>query len=201
MEERNVYCGAYFTKVLLKEWAHSLSCGPQQNVTTRSIHELVRFVYVLQRIPAPGVGLQRWTSDGHNFKGPFASPALCGTRNKARGGDEGTRRDSGGAVLWGEGSADNCGLWRMYQVREKAATRLIKGVHAEWKLFFLLCLCRCWNLQTDRCEKVLYGHTGTINCLDVHADKLVSGAKDHTVKGKWQVGDDVLITGWMSIYD
>uniref|UniRef100_A0A4W6E0F6 F-box and WD repeat domain containing 10 n=1 Tax=Lates calcarifer TaxID=8187 RepID=A0A4W6E0F6_LATCA len=41
---------------------------------------------------------------------------------------------------------------------------------------------RCWNLKTDRCEMVLYGHTGTVNCLDVHADRLVSGAKDCIVK-------------------
>lgn len=30
----------------------------------------------------------------------------------------------------------------------------------------------------------LYGHSGTVNCLDVHADRLVSGAKDCQVKGK-----------------
>lgn len=29
----------------------------------------------------------------------------------------------------------------------------------------------------------LYGHSGTVNCLDVHADRLVSGAKDCQVKG------------------
>uniref|UniRef100_A0A3Q3JNP7 Uncharacterized protein n=1 Tax=Monopterus albus TaxID=43700 RepID=A0A3Q3JNP7_MONAL len=43
-------------------------------------------------------------------------------------------------------------------------------------------ICRCWNLKTGRCEMVLYGHTGTISCLDIHADTLVSGAKDRTVK-------------------
>lgn len=43
---------------------------------------------------------------------------------------------------------------------------------------------RCWNLKTDRCEMALYGHTRSINCLDVHADRLVSGAKDCLVKGK-----------------
>lgn len=43
---------------------------------------------------------------------------------------------------------------------------------------------RCWNLKTDRCDMALYGHTGTVNCLDADADKLVSGAKDCAVKGK-----------------
>lgn len=49
----------------------------------------------------------------------------------------------------------------------------------------MLCLptCRCWNLKTDRCVMALYGHSGTVNCLDVHADRLVSGAKDCQVKG------------------
>lgn len=31
---------------------------------------------------------------------------------------------------------------------------------------------------------VLNGHTRAVNCLDVHADRLVSGAKDHLVKGE-----------------
>ncbi|XP_028264592.1 CMT1A duplicated region transcript 1 protein [Parambassis ranga] len=41
---------------------------------------------------------------------------------------------------------------------------------------------RCWSLKTDRCETVFYGHTGTVSCLDVHAGRLVSGAKDRSVK-------------------
>lgn len=44
--------------------------------------------------------------------------------------------------------------------------------------------CRCWCLKTDKCVMALYGHTGTVNCLDVHADRLVSGAKDCLIKGK-----------------
>lgn len=44
--------------------------------------------------------------------------------------------------------------------------------------------CRCWSLKTDKCVMALYGHTGTVNCLDVHGDRLVSGAKDCLVKGK-----------------
>lgn len=30
----------------------------------------------------------------------------------------------------------------------------------------------------------LYGHTGTVNCLDLHGDRLVSGSKDRLVKGQ-----------------
>ncbi|KAM3833972.1 F-box/WD repeat-containing protein 10 [Diretmus argenteus] len=45
---------------------------------------------------------------------------------------------------------------------------------------------RCWNLGTGACVMQMNGHTGTINCLDVHVgddgDTLVSGAKDCTVK-------------------
>lgn len=44
-------------------------------------------------------------------------------------------------------------------------------------------------MKTDRCVMVLYGHTGTVNCLDVHADRLVSGAKDCIVKGKQPLKD------------
>lgn len=47
----------------------------------------------------------------------------------------------------------------------------------------LLFTCRCWNLKTDRCVMALYGHTGTVNCLDLHGDRLVSGSKDRLVKG------------------
>uniref|UniRef100_A0A8C9WWR6 F-box and WD repeat domain containing 10 n=1 Tax=Sander lucioperca TaxID=283035 RepID=A0A8C9WWR6_SANLU len=41
---------------------------------------------------------------------------------------------------------------------------------------------RCWSLKNDKCLMMLYGHTGTVNCLDVHDDRLVSGAKDCIVK-------------------
>nr|XP_033816684.1 CMT1A duplicated region transcript 1 protein [Geotrypetes seraphini] len=41
---------------------------------------------------------------------------------------------------------------------------------------------RYWNLHTGACVKIFYGHTGTITCLDLHMDKLVSGAKDCKVK-------------------
>ncbi|XP_030630705.1 CMT1A duplicated region transcript 1 protein [Chanos chanos] len=41
---------------------------------------------------------------------------------------------------------------------------------------------RCWNLRTGTCTMLFRGHQGTINCLDLHGDQLVSGAKDCKVK-------------------
>ncbi|XP_062382976.1 F-box and WD repeat domain containing protein 10B [Sardina pilchardus] len=41
---------------------------------------------------------------------------------------------------------------------------------------------RCWNLKTGTCTTLFRGHKGTINCLDLHGDKLVSGSKDGRVK-------------------
>ncbi|XP_046888669.1 CMT1A duplicated region transcript 1 protein [Hypomesus transpacificus] len=41
---------------------------------------------------------------------------------------------------------------------------------------------RCWNLKTGACLVYLSGHSGTINCLDLHGNRLVSGAKDCHVK-------------------
>ena len=43
---------------------------------------------------------------------------------------------------------------------------------------------RCWSLKTSVCGMLLSGHTGTVTCLDVHSDHLVSGAKDCRVKGQ-----------------
>lgn len=40
---------------------------------------------------------------------------------------------------------------------------------------------------------LLYGHMGTINCLDLHGNHLVSGAKDRRVKGKALVDVSVLV--------
>ncbi|XP_053541267.1 F-box and WD repeat domain containing protein 10B isoform X2 [Ictalurus punctatus] len=41
---------------------------------------------------------------------------------------------------------------------------------------------RCWNLKTGACVMLLCGHTGTITCLDLHGNHLVSGARDCKVK-------------------
>lgn len=39
-------------------------------------------------------------------------------------------------------------------------------------------------MKTGVCTKIFHGHFGTINCLDLCGDRLVSGAKDCRVKGK-----------------
>ncbi|XP_061086546.1 F-box and WD repeat domain containing protein 10B [Conger conger] len=41
---------------------------------------------------------------------------------------------------------------------------------------------RCWDLGTGACVMLFRGHFGTINCLDLHGNTLVSGAKDCRVK-------------------
>ncbi|KAJ7984856.1 hypothetical protein DPEC_G00359110 [Dallia pectoralis] len=41
---------------------------------------------------------------------------------------------------------------------------------------------RCWSLKTGACMMLLRGHLGTINCLDLHGNCLVSGARDCKVK-------------------
>ncbi|KAL4648602.1 CMT1A duplicated region transcript 1 protein [Arapaima gigas] len=41
---------------------------------------------------------------------------------------------------------------------------------------------RCWNLKTGVCMMLFRGHSGTITCLGLHGDNLVSGAKDCKVK-------------------
>lgn len=40
-----------------------------------------------------------------------------------------------------------------------------------------------WNLQTQKCDRVLQGHTDEITILKKYKDMLVSsGSKDHTIK-------------------
>ncbi|KAM6896969.1 F-box/WD repeat-containing protein 10 [Xenentodon cancila] len=127
MEERNVYCGAFFTQTLLNK------------------------------------------TDPHRVL------------------------DYRGGLLMATGSKD-CVLHLLRVASETKDVAVMKG-HVGSILVVLLCedrdllisagcdaSIRCWSLKTNRCEMVLYGHTGTINCLDVHADRLVSGAKDCTVK-------------------
>ncbi|XP_026207544.1 CMT1A duplicated region transcript 1 protein [Anabas testudineus] len=127
MEERNVYCGAYFTKVLLnKEDSHRVvDYRGRTLMATGSKDRVVHLFYVASETKLVSV-----------LKGHVASiraVLLCEDRN---------------LVITASGDAS----------------------------------IRCWNLKTDRCEMALYGHTGSVNCLDVHADRLVSGAKDCLVK-------------------
>uniref|UniRef100_A0A671YGM8 F-box and WD repeat domain containing 10 n=1 Tax=Sparus aurata TaxID=8175 RepID=A0A671YGM8_SPAAU len=127
MEERNVYCGAYFTTVLLNK------------------------------------------EDPHRVM------------------------DYRGGLLMATGSKDRV-AHLLYVASETTVVSVMKG-HVGRIRAVLLCQdrhllvtascdasIRCWNLKTDRCVMALYGHSGTVNCLDVHADRLVSGAKDCQVK-------------------
>lgn len=52
-----------------------------------------------------------------------------------------------------------------------------------YSLIAVVLFCRCWSIKTEQCVMVMLGHSSTVNCLDVHADRLVSGAKDCKVKG------------------
>ncbi|XP_029384219.1 CMT1A duplicated region transcript 1 protein [Echeneis naucrates] len=127
MEERNVYCGAYFTKALLskKDPHRVVDYGGRSFMATGSKDRTVHLFYVASETKAVSV------MKGH--VGGVRAVLLCEDR---------------GLVITAGSDAS----------------------------------IRCWSLKTDRCEMVLYGHTGTVNCLDVHADRLVSGAKDCLVK-------------------
>nr|XP_057934185.1 F-box/WD repeat-containing protein 10 [Doryrhamphus excisus] len=126
-EERNVYCGAYFSSVLLdEEDPHRVvdyRGGPF--LSTASKDRTVRLFYVATE--AKHVALMK----GH--VGSIRVVLLCPERE------------------------------------------LVITASCDSSI-------RCWSVRTDQCVLVLYGHSSTVNCLDVHADRLVSGAKDCTVK-------------------
>ncbi|XP_042253949.1 F-box/WD repeat-containing protein 10 [Thunnus maccoyii] len=127
MEERNVYCGAYFTTTLLnKEDPHRVvDYRGGSFMATGSKDRVVHLFYVASETKSVAV-----------MKGHVSSIR---------------------AVL-------------LYEERD-----LLMTASCDASI-------RCWNLKTDQCVMMLYGHTGIVNCLDVHADRLVSGAKDCTVK-------------------
>ncbi|XP_041830667.1 F-box/WD repeat-containing protein 10 isoform X2 [Melanotaenia boesemani] len=127
MEERNVYCGAYFSKMLLneKDPYRVVDYKGGRLMATGSKDRLVHLFYVASETKAMTV------MRGH--AGSVRAVLLCEDR---------------GLII-------------------------TAGCDAT---------IRCWNLKTDSCAMVLYGHTRTINCLDVHGDRLVSGANDYTVK-------------------
>ncbi|XP_054656737.1 F-box/WD repeat-containing protein 10 [Dunckerocampus dactyliophorus] len=127
MEERNMYCGAYFSSVLLdEEDPHRVvdyRGGPF--LSTASKDRTVRLFYVATE--AKHVALMK----GH--VGSIRVVLLCPERE------------------------------------------LVITASCDSSI-------RCWSVRTDQCVLVLYGHSSTVNCLDIHADRLVSGAKDCTVK-------------------
>ncbi|XP_028422735.1 F-box/WD repeat-containing protein 10 [Perca flavescens] len=127
MEERNVYCGAYFTTVLLDK------VDPQRVMDYRggsfmamgSKDRVVRLLYVESETKVVLV------MKGH--VGGIRAVLLCEDRD------------------------------------------LLITASSDASI-------RCWSLKNAKCLMMLYGHTGTVNCLDVHDDRLVSGAKDCIVK-------------------
>ncbi|KAF0025705.1 hypothetical protein F2P81_022586 [Scophthalmus maximus] len=101
--------------------------------------------------------------------------------------------DYGGRAFLATGSKD-CAV-RLFSLALEAKTESVLRGHAGGVRAVLLCedrglvitgscdaSIRCWNLETDKCEVMLFGHSGTVNCLDVHDNRLVSGAKDCKVK-------------------
>ncbi|XP_068162132.1 F-box and WD repeat domain containing protein 10B [Antennarius striatus] len=127
MEERNVYCGAYFTRVLLNN------------------------------------------TDPHR------------------------ELDYRGGSLMAVGSKD-CKVQLFYVGSHTKMFAVMKG-HTGSIRAVLLCQdrglvitascdtsLRCWDLKTDECLMAFYGHNATVSCLDIHADRLVSGGKDCLVK-------------------
>ncbi|KAM9774050.1 F-box/WD repeat-containing protein 10 [Syngnathus typhle] len=127
MEERNIYCGPYFTSVLIDtEDPHRVvdyKGGPM--LSTASKDRAVRLLYV--GATTKEVGLMK----GH--VGSIRVVLLCPER------------------------------------------QLVITASCDTSI-------RCWSVRTDQCVLVLYGHSSMINCLDIHADRLVSGAKDCTAK-------------------
>eukprot|EP00066_Takifugu_rubripes_P012639 XP_011601905.1 PREDICTED: CMT1A duplicated region transcript 1 protein [Takifugu rubripes] len=128
LEERNVYCGTYFTTVLLKREDPSRVVdyrnGPLMAVGSKV--PVLHLFYVTSELKELKV------LKGH--AGSIRAVLICEDRD-----------------LVITGSFDSS--------------------------------IRCWDWKADKCVASLYGHSGAVNCLDLHGDKIVSGAKDHLVKG------------------
>ncbi|XP_037836870.1 F-box/WD repeat-containing protein 10 [Kryptolebias marmoratus] len=154
MEERNVFCGAYFTKVLLKESVPSLFCTLKQESFAHYI--TTYFVFMFRR---------EYHQRVLDYRGGF----LMATSSK----DRLVRLLCVASETKTVAAMKGRGAVRAVQLCEDRDLLITAGCDE--------CI-RCWNLKTDTCEAVLCGHTGTINCLDVQADRLVSGAKDCCVK-------------------
>ncbi|XP_074518693.1 F-box and WD repeat domain containing protein 10B [Halichoeres trimaculatus] len=127
MEERNVYCGAYFATVLLDEedFYRVVDYKGGTLMATGSKDWMAKLFYVASQAKTVSV------LKGH--VGSIRAVFLCEDRD-----------------LLITGSSDSS--------------------------------IRCWNVKKDVCVMTLHGHTRPVNCLDVHDDKLVSGAKDCLVK-------------------
>lgn len=119
MEERNVYCGAHFTTVLLDKLVCSLTFFYSAH-WNKNITDVIRLCSVRQRGPTAGNGLQRWIVYGDGLQGPRGASALCGVGNKGRVSDEGPCwQHPGSAAMRGQRPADNGELRCEYQVRRR----------------------------------------------------------------------------------
>uniref|UniRef100_A0A8C6SA46 F-box and WD repeat domain containing 10 n=1 Tax=Neogobius melanostomus TaxID=47308 RepID=A0A8C6SA46_9GOBI len=101
--------------------------------------------------------------------------------------------DFGGKTLMAVGSKDGAVLL-LYVSMEAKVISVLRGNVVQIRAVRLCedkglvitgsfdAIIRCWNLKSETCVMTLLGHTGAVNCLDVYGDRLVSGAKDCTVK-------------------
>ncbi len=160
-------------------------CNPAHENKNKHFVKLV-YCCVWQRSQPSGGGLQRRISNGHGLQRLCPASVLRWVGNKSGVSDEGSRRQhSGCAALWEETPGDHGQLWFKHLVRMKVMVGMMRFLSVTaLDLIGCVFICRCWDLKTDTCVMALYGHTGSVNCLDVHADRLVSGAKDCLVKGK-----------------
>uniref|UniRef100_H3B842 F-box and WD repeat domain containing 10 n=1 Tax=Latimeria chalumnae TaxID=7897 RepID=H3B842_LATCH len=55
---------------------------------------------------------------------------------------------------------------------------------------------RCWKIKTGACMRIFRGHTGTIRCLELHENRLVSGARDCWVKVWHKISGQCLRACW-----
>ncbi|NXW58158.1 FBW10 protein, partial [Eurystomus gularis] len=98
-----------------------------------------------------------------------------------------------GGNLVAVGSADRkvrlLGVWEMREVPPLLSGHAgsIKALFLNEKKGFVLSTSfdlsiRCWNIYSGACVKIFNGHSGTVTCLDLREELLVSGARDGMVK-------------------
>ena len=51
---------------------------------------------------------------------------------------------------------------------------------------------RVWDVQHGRAEKIFQGHTGSVRCLDVNGNRVVSGSYDTTCRVSMVTGLQVV---------